>query len=475
MSAGLAFQTVTKSSSFSETLIALLFEIDRSAISESAIDAALLCIEDTIGVSIAAAAIETATAGGDIAPLVDRQGAVLWGRGRLSTPEGAALANGMLAHGLDFDDTHPAAIMHASAINVPVALALGQTLGTPPDELLTALVLSYEISARLGRLAPGPFQDRGFQSTAVLGIFAAAFLAARLMRVSPEVAINAMGVAGSMASGLMEYLSDGTDVKQLHTGWAAQAGIQAVRLAAAGLTGPRTVLEGRFGVYKAYADLTVDPSTVLAPLRDSFEVELMAPKPYPACLCVHPVVQAALDLRQRGVLGREKIDAIREIHCEVPEWYVNLVFQPLAEKAKPITAYDGKFSASYCLARTALDGDLGVRSFVAEKLHEPDVRRLAAKVTCRARDFEEFPASFPALVRVTMTNGEQHESLIRHNLGSAQAPLSAADIESKFRSNVEFAIGRDAAAALHASIAGLARSANGDELWSALGQARIAR
>lgn len=473
MSASLAVRSDAGAPSFSEALVALLFEVERAAVSQAAIQAALLCIEDTVGVAIAAAGIGTATAGGDIAALTDRDGAVLWGRGRLSTAEGAALANGMLAHGLDFDDTHPAAIMHASAVNVPVALALGQVLRTPPPELLTALVLSYEVSARLGRLAPGPFQDRGFQSTAVLGIFAGVFLAARLMRVSPSIAVTAMGVAGSMASGLMEYLSDGSDVKQLHTGWAAQAAIQAVRLAAAGLTGPRTVLEGRFGVYRAYAALAIDPASVLAPLRDTFEVELMAPKPYPACLCVHPLVQAALDLRRRGVLVRDNIDAISEIHCEVPEWYVNLVFQPLAGKARPATAYDGKFSAPYCLARAALDGELGVRSFTAEKLAEPDVRRLAGKVTCQARPFAEFPASFPALVRVAMANGERHESLIRHNLGSAQAPLSAADIENKFRSNVEFAIGREAADVLHGAIAGLGRSTDGGELWSALGRARI--
>jgi 2-methylcitrate dehydratase PrpD len=271
----------------------------------------------------------------------------------------------------------------------------------------------------------------------------------------------------------MEYLSDGSDVKQLHTGWAAQGGIQAVRLAAAGLTGPRTVLEGPRGVYKAYAELTVDPTSVLAPLGDSFEVELMAPKPYPACLCVHPVVQAALDLRRRGVLGRETIDDIVEIDCEVPQWYVNLVFQPLAVKARPATAYDGKFSAPYCLARAALDGELGVRSFTVEKLSEPAARRLAAKVTCRARDFAEFPESFPALVRVVMKSGDRHESLIRHNLGSAKAPLGAAGIEAKFRSNVEFAVGRAATDALHGAIRGLEFSGDCNALWSALRQARI--
>lgn len=458
--------------SFTERLVGLLLDHPAGCIPAPATAATLRCIEDTIGVGIAAAALGVGTAGARVA--AETAGpAAIWGSGRRSVVAAAALANGMLAHGLDFDDTHPAAIMHASAVNVPVALALGQQLGTPPGELLAALTLSYEVSARLGRLGPGPFQDHGFQSTAVLGIFAAVFVAARLQGVSAAIAVQAMGIAGSMASGLMEYLSDGSDVKQLHPGWAAQAGIQAVALARAGLTGPRTVLEGRFGVFRAYAGLAIDPDSVLQPLGDAFEVELMAPKPYPACLCVHPVVQAALDLRRRGVLAPDAISGVAEIHCEVPPWYVGLVFAPVADKAAPRTAYEGRFSAAYCLARAALDGRLGVHSFTAAQLADPSVLAIAAKVTHQARPFAEFPASFPALMRVTMADGTRHESFVAHNLGSAGAPLGAADIEAKFRENVEFAIGTTAADRLHHAIAGLPRAADGGALWSALDAARI--
>lgn len=471
-----SFRSPQKAPSFSESLVGMFLPYEAGAIPSAAVAAALRCIQDTVGVAIAAAASGTATAGAVIAPPAGTDGgAVIWGLGSRSTPEGAALANGMLAHGLDFDDTHPAAIMHASAVNVPVALALGQTLRTPPAELLAALVLSYEVSARLGRLAPGPFQDRGFQSTSVLGAFAAAFLTARLMRVPAEVAVQAMGIVGSLASGLMEYLADGSDVKQLHPGWAAQSGIQAVRLAAAGLTGPRTVLEGRFGVYKAYAGLEIDFQSVLSPPDGAFEVELMAPKPYPACLCVHPVVQAALDLRALGVLIPERLEAVRDIHCEVPAWYVNLVFEPLAEKSRPVTAYDGRFSAPFCLARAAIDGELTVRSFGRSELADPLMRSLAAKVSYSAHAFDEFPKSFPARVRVTFEDGETHESLIRHNLGSAGAPFSAADAQHKFRSNTDFAVGPEAAQALYEAIEALPYQPDAGRLWTALRGAQTKR
>lgn len=461
--------------SFTERLVDLLLDFPAERISPAAAQAALRCIEDTIGVAIAAAAVGTATAGALIAPARQEGGATLWGFGRRTESAAAALANGMLSHGLDFDDTHPAAIMHASAVNVPVALALGEELDIAPKELLAALVLSYEVSARLGRLGPGPFQDRGFQSTAVLGIFAAAFLAARLYRVPRAVVVNALGIAGSMASGLMEYLSDGSNSKQLHTGWAAQAGIQAVRLAAAGLTGPKSVLEGRFGVFRAYAALDIDPNDVLHPVGHQFEVELMAPKPYPACLCVHPVVQAGLDLRRRGVLAPERLDEVETIHCEVPAWYVNLVFEPQALKAAPETVYDGRFSAPFCLARAVLDGRLGVQSFEPSMLADPRMRALARKVTHAARHFDEFPASFPARVRVRLRDGQEHESFVPHNLGSPGAPFTPGDVEAKFRDNVEFAIGRPAADDLHAQIAGFAAADSAAGLWRALAAARIER
>jgi 2-methylcitrate dehydratase PrpD len=459
--------------SFTERLVDLLLGFPAARVSDSAVQAALRCMEDTIGVSIASAAVGTATAGARIASEYSDGAATLWGFGTRSSAPSAALANGMLAHGMDFDDTHPAAIMHASAVNVPVAIALGEELKTSPPELLAALVLSYEVSARLGRLGPGPFQDHGFQSTAVLGVFAATFLAGRLYGVDRGTVVNALGIAGSMASGLMEYLADGSNTKQLHAGWAAQSGIQALKLAAAGLTGPRTVLEGRFGVFKAFAGLSIDPEQVLQPITDRFEVELMAPKPYPACLCVHAIVQAALDLRRRGVLIPGRIHEIEAIHCEVPQWYVNLVFEPAALKAAPLTAYDGRFSASYCLARAVLDGALGIRSFEPEQLENPQVRALAGKVSYSAREFSEFPASFPALVRLRLHNGEVHESYVPHNLGSAGAPFTASDVERKFRQNVEFAIGKPSADCLHQAIVDLPRAADTGQLRATLGAARV--
>ena len=452
--------------SFSESLLRLFLEYPEEKITQKAYDAAILCIEDTIGVALAAAWLGVGTSGATVALDGGPDESAVWGSARGGNRVDAALANGMLAHALDFDDTHPAAIMHASAVNVPVALAIAEARNISIREMLAALVLSYEISARLGRLGPGPFQDHGFQSTSVLGTFASVFVAARLLGAGVKTARNAMGIAGSMAAGLMEYLSDATDTKQMHPGWAAQSGVRAVQLAKAGLTGPATVFEGRFGVFKSYAQLDIDPQQVLAFDGTRFEVEEVAPKPYPACLCVHPLVQAALELRKRGVLTPERADAIESIDCEVPQWYLNLIFEPPAQKADPRNAYEGRFSGPYCIARAVLDGKLGVDSFTPEKIADPRIRTISQKVRYHVKPFAEFPESFPARIRVTSRDGVD-EAFIPHNLGSHRNPLGADGIEAKFRDNADLAVGAAAAKRLHRAIREM-ESASSENFWSTL-------
>ena len=453
--------------SFSESLLRLFLEYPAERITHKAYEAAILCIEDTIGVALAAAWLGVGTSGATVALEGGPDESAVWGSGRGGNRVDAALANGMLAHALDFDDTHPAAIMHASAVNVPVALAIAEARNLSIREMLAALVLGYEISARLGRLGPGPFQDHGFQSTSVLGTFASVFIAARLLGANVLTARHAMGVAGSMAAGLMEYLSDASDTKQMHPGWAAQSGIRAVQLAKAGLTGPATVFEGRFGVFKSYAQLDIDPQQVLAFDGTRFEVEEMAPKPYPACLCVHPLVQATLELRKRGVMTPERADAIESIDCEIPQWYVNLIFDPIEQKSNPRNAYEGRFSGPYCIARTVLDGKLGVDGFSPEKMADPRARAISNKVHYQVRPFAEFPESFPGRIRVTLRDGSVEEAFIPHNLGSHRNPLGADGIEAKFHDVADPAVGEAAATTLHRAIRGM-QAASPEHLWSTL-------
>lgn len=459
--------------SLAERLVDNWYTIDTRAIPESILARAASCVKDTVGVAIAARSLGVGMAGTAVA--LEAGGPALstvWGAAKAASPEDAALANGMLAHALDFDDTHAAAIMHTSSVIVPTALALGEALKAPGREILAALVIGYQFAARLGRLAPGPFQDNGFQATSVLGTFAATAVAARLLQLTPAEAVSALGTAGSMASGLMAYLSDGSDVKQMHPGWAGMSGIRAARLAKAGFRGPRKVFEYRFGVFQSFARVDISDKWEHAD-GAPWEVELMAPKPYPACLCVHAPVQAILKLRAAGSISADHIGDIARIHCDVPDWYVNLVFEPAAAKAAPRSAYEARFSAPWAMARALLDGGLDVWSFVPEKIADREALALCARTTYGREALAEFPAAFPARVTVTMRTGEAHQEYVAHNLGTPGNPMTGADIDRKFLVCATPALG-ERAAEVSALIDSLSQDDGAERLFQALRELEVA-
>ncbi|PYN71569.1 MAG: hypothetical protein DMD96_35750 [Candidatus Rokuibacteriota bacterium] len=238
---------------------------------------------DILGIALAASTSE-------LAPSV--LGALEgWGRGGpcsvagsnlTAPPPLAALANGALAHGLDFDDTHAVSITHASAVVLPTVLALGEAGGYNGRALVTAAVAGYEAITRLGMAAPGAFHARGWHATAVCGTFAAALAAGRLERLDAGRLTAALGIAGSFASGVIEHLEDGSWVKRVHPGWAAHSGIVAAGLARGGFTGPATILEGRFGFYRTF--LGSEPARApFDTLGKEWETLRVGFKPYPCC------------------------------------------------------------------------------------------------------------------------------------------------------------------------------------------------
>ncbi len=456
-------------------LIESWYSMEASAIPERVLSRTLLCVKDTMGVAIAARTLGVGTAASQAVLDAGSSGnAVVWGSGKSVSAEDAAFANGTLAHALDFDDTHAAAIMHSSSVIVPTALALGETQRVPGREIVAALVVGYQVAARLGRLAPGPFQDNGFQATSVLGTFAAAAVAARLLKLSPEQALNALGIAGSMASGLMAYLSDGSDVKQMHPGWAALSGIRAARMAKTGFRGPSAVFEYKLGVFRSFARMDISDRWQGAG-GAPWEVELMAPKPYPACLCVHAPVQAILQLHAAGKISPRSVDDIANIHCDVPNWYIGLVFEPAAAKAAPRTPYEARFSAPWTMARALLDGGIDVWSFTPEKLADPVALALCSRTTCKAEELPEFPAAFPARVTVTMRSGEKHVAYIAHNLGTPGNPMSAEDIDRKFVSCATPGIGATRAGEISGLIDSLTRDDGAACLFQGLQTLEVAK
>ncbi len=437
-----------------ERFAAWATDLSLDAVPARVISAAKLHFLDALGCGLASHALGIATAGRDAA----REGggrAESWVIGlEERLPAGlAAFANGMLCHGLDFDDTHSDAVCHVSAVMAPAALAAAQANGASGAELLLALIVGNEITIRIGMAAPAAFHRRGFHPTSVCGVFGAAAAAARLRGLGRAVTGHALGIAGSLASGILEYLADGSETKPLHAGAAAQAGILAASVAAHGGTGPATVLEGRFGIFAAFADLpSIDLDSSLADLGSRWETPRIAFKPYPACHYVH----APIDAAARAVAGRRiNPDDIAEIVIRVPPPAVSLVLEPAAAKARPRTPYDAKFSLPYGVASMLVRGRVDLASYRPEAIADERVLSLTRKVRYEVESFPTFPQAFPGAARVVLKNGDAVENELHHQRGSPENPLTDAEVCDKFRHNASLTLADDDARRLENAVLAL--------------------
>jgi 2-methylcitrate dehydratase PrpD len=383
----------------------------------------------------------------------------------------AALVNGTLCHALDYDDTHPDSVVHVSAAVTPAALAAGEVAGASGREVVCALVAGNETSIRLGMAAGGRFHARGLHPTGVCGVFGATVAAARVRGLDAARTTNALGIAGSMAGGLLEFLADGAKTKPLHPGWAAHAALTAVRLAAHGATGPATVLEGHRGFFATYLHgETTQLERELIDLGERYETPRIAFKPFPACHYTHAPIDALAQLIAAEGLTADDVVAITVLSDETGS---GLVLDPLADKLSPRTPYDAKFSAPYCLAALLVHGRVDVASFTSEAIADRAVLELAARVNGEIKPYAPSPDAFPGGVRVRTREGRELEAELRHQRGGTENPMSAEDIVAKYRANAALALPAPAVAELER--AALALDDEPDlAAFAVLGQARAA-
>ncbi|MEV4415803.1 MmgE/PrpD family protein [Catellatospora sp. NPDC049609] len=357
---------------------------------------------------------------------------------RLPAPA-AALVNGVMAHALDFDDTHLPSVLHPSASIVPAALAAAEATRATGPELARAVAAGIEICNRLGmaaydrELRNSVFFERGLHATSICGTVGGAAAAAMLYGLDADGIAHAMGIAASMGAGLLEANRTGGTVKKTHCGWAAHAGVSAAVFAADGLTGPPTVLEGRFGFFAAYTGGFLDADALLGDLGTRWELARTVYKPYPTNHFTHPGIDCALALRAAGLDPA----AVESIELGVAAPVLRTIAEPAAEKASPRSAYHGKFSGPYTVASALLGGSglgLGLDDFAAL---EPDRLALAARVTCVAdeRATALFPHAFAAVLRVRTGDGRRWEHRVDSSRGSERHPLSEQELARKFAMN----------------------------------------
>ncbi|HLI14639.1 MAG TPA: MmgE/PrpD family protein [Acidimicrobiales bacterium] len=435
---------------------------------------------DTLGICVAAADLDTSRA---IAAYASSQG----GSGeahaigvRQTLPAAlAALVNGTLAHSLDYDDTHLPSIVHPSATIVPACLAAAEAAGAPGRELVAAVAVGLEVCVRLGMAGydeaarNSTYFDRGQHATSICGAIAAAGAAARLDRLEAAGVLHAMAIAASMASGIIESNRTGGNVKRLHCGWAAHAGISAARLARLGFTGAPSALEGRFGLFRALLDGRFDEGAILDGLGEAWSVPAIRFKPYPANHFTHAGIDAALALRARGLRAAE----VERLTLGVAGPTLRTIGEPIEAKRAPKTAYEAQFSGPYTVVAALLGGHglgLGLEDFTDELARDPSRRALMALVDVveDAACSERFPNEFPARLRARTAGGAELVEEVWANRGGPGRPLSARELAVKFEDNVRHALDPAAAAELEDLVAGLEGLERPGEILERLGGGR---
>jgi len=350
------------------------------------------------------------------------------GHARTLSAAGAAFVNGTAAHGEDFDDTFEGGPVHAGAVIVPAVLAACERHGRDGAAALLGIAVGCEVMCRLSTVVPKAVHKAGFHPTAIFGVMGAAAGVGAALGLDQKQIVDALGIAGSFASGIIEYLAEGAWTKRLHPGWAAQSGYRAALLARGGFLGPRTVFEGTHGLFHGFAHTTQGDYAALADFGTRWVIETLAFKPYPCGTMAHPYIDCAKRLAARGIKPAD----VKELICEVAEGTVHRLWEPLAAKQRPPNGYAAKFATPFILATGFVRGGVGLDAFTDKAVGDKDVLALAAKVRYVIDPKNPYPNAFTGHIRAVLNDGRVVEERQPHFRGGANEPLTRADIEEKF-------------------------------------------
>lgn len=381
----------------------------------------------------------------------------------------AITMNGLLIHGLDYDDTYLPGSIHLCATNVPAALGLAAQRHASGAEMLAALIAGLEAGARISKAGRGNIHKAGFHPTSVCGAFSSSLVAGRLLGLSREQIVLAQGIALATASGTVQPMQDGTWTKRFHPGWAAASAVTASHLARSGYTGPAVAYEGRFGFYNVFLGALAGearPAMVSEGLGQNWEFAQASIKLYPACHHMHAFVNAARRIREQ--LGG-KVDAaqIDSVHALVASVAVPLVCEPPEEKWAPATSYIAQFSLQFAVACGLLRGAFGLEELEGDVRADPALIALARKVSFEVDPASGFPKSRTGEVIVRMKGGR--ELRVRDEI-LPEEPASNAEIVAKFMENARMAVPPARARELCERVLGMHQLADSAVLLQALSQ-----
>jgi 2-methylcitrate dehydratase PrpD len=402
------------------------------------VEKAKLVFLDTLGVALASSTMDF---GSMVTRVAEKLGgsahSLLIGSASRVAAANAVIANGTLAHGLDYDDTLEEAIVHTGSCAWITALAVGEELDASGLAVLEAAIAGTEVLCKVGLVAPGKFHARGFHPTAICSTFGAAAAAGKLYGLTAEQWIDAFGLCGSQSSGIIEYLADGTWTKRMHPGWSAHGGVIATMLAKEGFRGPAKVFEGTHGFFSAFGGKNDYRFEKLLELGKEWEIPRLTFKSYPCGSISHPYMDCAFKIKQKYAPEPEEI---AEIVCRTAEGPVHRLWEPLADKQKPVSSYGAKFSLPYSIAVMIVRGRAGLEEFTEAAIRDTSVLDLARKIRYVLDPTIDYPRHFSGHVKVFMKDGKLLEENQPHPRGGFEDPLPPAEIEAKFRANARLAL-----------------------------------
>jgi 2-methylcitrate dehydratase PrpD len=411
--------------------------LDLATVPEAVRHRARLHILDALGLGLAsnAQAYAAPTIAGVVA-MGEGGACSVIGRAERLGARDAALVNGVLLHGLDFDDTHLASIIHPTATSLPAALALGESLDASGAELLAAFLAGAETAIRIGLAVDGGFHHVGYHATGVVSHFASAVTAGRLLGLDTASITAAQGIAGSTASGIQVFLEEGAWTKRFHPGWGAVAGITAAYLARSGFKGPSRPYEGKFGLFDTHLhgqDAKLD--VLVAGLGSEWRFGETALKPYPVCHFIHGCADAAIELHVE-ITGEEIIG----VRAFLAQPTLHIIAEPAEAKENAATEYEAKFSAQFVIAACLLKGAFGLPDLLPEALADPAVRALARRVKCFEDSDSAFPTYFSGGVEVTLADGRVLKRHVRVNSGAGERAMETEAVAAKFLASASLVI-----------------------------------
>ena len=373
----------------------------------------------------------------------------------------APLLNGMLIHAFDFDDTHHPLVIHNTSVVMPAALATSEWLGLSGKDFITACAVGFEVSLRVAR---GPrvhaMHGRGYHPTAVCGVFGGAAAVGRLLGLAHDQLVYAFGLAGSQGSGNMEWQSDGSWSKRFQPGWASHGAVVGALLAREGYTSPRTALEGPRGFYSTHVgEGNFDVRSTLDGIGSDWELDRVEFKPYPCAGALQATVRACVNLHNRYHF---KTDDIVDVECRLRmgDTPVQEGRERVFSVQQPQGDYGAHFSTPFIAAVALLKGRLALADFDGEALHDPEVLGLSAKIRREDDPNSGRPKYASGHVFLKTKDGKVYEERQHIHPGHVENPVSAEDVQEKYRYNALRLVNEQKAEALLRQVMAIDQLAN---------------